>query len=370
MANATPFESVHEKLGANFDIFNAWRMPADFGDPLVEQTAAYETAAAFDLSHFGRIQVKGDDAPALIDYLTATPTAGLTDGSVIWALLIAEPGNITDLVRITRVHNTYTILTSPAKRQLVLELAEKAQQTAGLADVKVSPITEKTAMLALYGPKAADILSRILPFEIDLEPGQVKGVNFFMMNLEVVRGSFIGTDGLELICPKGAASMAGTAIAKYRDRENIVPAGTLALDSALVQAGVPYSITNSTEGSKLTPADLNMTGLVDMNKDFIHKPALEASFKKGTTKTVAGLKTAKGTRHTDLRIQYDDAEIGFCPLTVPSPTLDSNLGLAVIDSEFTAFDEEIQVFGEDLVLPGQLTNLPFDPAANANVCKP
>lgn len=214
MVKSSPFEAVHEQLGARFGEFDGWRLPEHYGDVALEHLALREGCAAFDLSSFGRFQVRGADAGALLGACFG-PQADIT-----------EPGRgvFVDSVRIYRTDKDFLVYCHPGRRG---DLAERfAAHAAVLADVNVEDITEKTAMMGIYGPRSVEAIGKILPFNVgDLEPGGVRNLNLFMMRIVLLRGSWLGVDGMEMMCPVGAASMAAGALAKYHRRENIVPGG-------------------------------------------------------------------------------------------------------------------------------------------------
>ena len=89
-------------------------------------------------------------------------------------------------------------------------------------------------MLGLYGPKAFDSMRGVLPFDIDhLDRGDVEKMSFMMMNFTLLRGSWLNAEGLELICPAAAGPLAAGAVAKYRHKHNITPAGMDSLNKAI-----------------------------------------------------------------------------------------------------------------------------------------
>ena len=67
----------------------------------------------------------------------------------------------------------------------------------------------------------------------------------------------------------------------------------------------------------------------------------------------------KGGVHKDLKVQYDDKEIGFSDRISYCEKMGCCVGLALIDSEFADLDEEIQIVGDDVVAGGELVKLPF-----------
>jgi hypothetical protein len=73
-----------------------------------------------------------------------------------------------------------------------------------------------------------------LPFDIDhLDKGDVEKVSFMMMSFTLLRGSWLAGEGMELICPAAAGPLAAGAVAKYRHKHNITPAGMESLQAAM-----------------------------------------------------------------------------------------------------------------------------------------
>jgi len=134
-----------------------------------------------------------------------------------------------------RINGEIFIFTPPATAEGAVEALEKTARQKG-ADVSVTNLTDKTAMLGLYGPGAIASVKDVLPFDIsDLESGDMKRMSFFMISFTLMRGSWLNGDGLELICPATAGPLAAGAIAKYRHKKNLTPAGMNSLLSAMTQ---------------------------------------------------------------------------------------------------------------------------------------
>ncbi len=227
----SPFESVHQRSGANFAEYDGWTLPNDFGDIPAEKTALQHASAVFDLSSFGKIKITGVDSHDLIEKLIPDPANQPDDEECLFAKL---PGDLPATIRIGCVDDTYTIFTKPQDRRTALATIQKTATDNQLTDLDIADITEKTGMIALYGPQAVKSIANILPFDIsDLEPNEIVNTSFIMIQVTIIRGSWTGTDGIELLCPKSACAMAAAAVAKYRDRENITPAGMQTLLSEI-----------------------------------------------------------------------------------------------------------------------------------------
>lgn len=226
MARPSPFEQVHLQLGAQMEDYHGWRLPSRFGGAEVENTALQNHCAAFDLSGFGRVSVKGNDAYKALENIGLSPIPEWASQQWNWATSTQN-----QTFRIAALRNEYIVLFQPAD-QAFNQLKRAAEQDK--LDVQIIDISEKTAFLGLYGPSAYSSISKVLPFDIDdLEPGSAMPVSFFMMNLILLRGSWLDSDGLELICPVSVAGLVGGSIAKYRQKYNITPAGMECLLSAM-----------------------------------------------------------------------------------------------------------------------------------------
>ncbi len=362
MPTQTPFKPIHDKLGANFAEFDGWDLPADFGDPAAENTGLHTSSAVFDLSSFARITLKGAEAKKLLDYLLAGKTGNLSNNKWIWSMICDENGYAAAIVRVAQSNNSYHIFTPPTSRDLVLGLINQAAKSTGTEAVQVVDITEKTGMLGLYGPKAVETLDAILPFDItEISPGDIKTMSFFMISVTIIRGSWLGVDGVELMCPQGACAMAAGALAKYRDRLNIAPAGMKTLKTAIMESSLPLELLKHAQCKKISPVALQMAKILDMEKDFLGKDAIAKELAEGTKTVLMGVKTQKiGKEHANLRLQYDDKEIGKAEIMLPSQNMNCDISLAMIDAQYADLADEIQIVSEDIISGGELVKLPFD----------
>lgn len=234
MLKTSPFDAIHRRLGARFGKYGGWSLPADFGDPQAESLAIEQHCAVVDLSSFGRLTLAGNRTKEVINGVFTQKSASLPMDSWVWAKRVFDGEEI--VCRIVRLNSTFTVLTPPEKLKTVKTTLESA---AGAAD-SVADMTEKTAMLGLYGPSAFDSVRSVLPFEIDhLDTGEAGKFSLFAIPFTLIRGSWLGADGLELICPVQAGPVAAGAVAKYRHKYNIIPAGMEVLQEAMAKAKPP-----------------------------------------------------------------------------------------------------------------------------------
>jgi len=223
MAIPTPFKGVHERLGANFREYHGWSLPGDYGDKQQELDAMINGTCAVDLSSFGKIDLKGTASSQLIGIMTGSNPI---PDSETWAWVKIADNENTFTVRISNIGENFTVFTLPQDCENILSLIQRLIDQNRLEDVKVKNITQKTGMLGIYGPKAIQAVTKIVPFDLSgLHENGIMKMNFFMISVTIIRGSWIGTDGYELLCPAMACSMAAGAVEKYHKSLNITPAG-------------------------------------------------------------------------------------------------------------------------------------------------
>lgn len=225
MAKSSPFESLHLQLGATMKEYDGWRLPIGYGSIEAERHALENHCAAFDLSGFGRVSAKGPDAAVLLK------ETGFSDlplrASQEWKWTVSGAHRC----RIAALESEYIVFCMPGWdfTQTAARLAEKNN-----LDVQITDLSGKTAILGLYGPQAFDSMNSLLPFELDeLEPGGAMPMSFFMINFILLRGSWLGGEGLELMGPASTAGLISGAITKYHKKYNITPAGMECLLAAM-----------------------------------------------------------------------------------------------------------------------------------------
>ncbi len=222
MLKKTPLESLHKQFNAEFIEYFGYWMPGTFSEPNEELKGLSAGSAAFDLCCFSRISVTGGGAEELLSRAFGESSLPAKDK---WSWLNAEKK-----ARIINADEEYTVTVHPKKARETSELLTSLSEQTGAI---VTDKTEKTAMVGIYGPTAFDIVKNIVPMDISsLEGADVLELSFFMMSLTVIRGSWLGSDGIELICPTNASRFASQALEKYQRTESVVPAGMVCFDAA------------------------------------------------------------------------------------------------------------------------------------------
>jgi 4-methylaminobutanoate oxidase (formaldehyde-forming) len=242
-----PLHDTYVNAGAHFGQFYGWERPLYFGktaEPTLtfdrpdwfenvkqEVAAAHTKAAIFDVSPFGKIEVKGPDAEA---FLMKT-CAGHMDrkrGSVTYTAVLNARGTFeSDITaqRIAQDHYRLFVGTNAIKR----DLAWFTRASEGF-DVSLEDSTEKYATLSLMGPDAARIVADCGAPELnDLGYYKVGPAYIAEKHVRAARMSYVGEYGWEITCLSENAKPIYDALVAA----GATPAGLYAQTSMRIEKG-------------------------------------------------------------------------------------------------------------------------------------
>ena len=69
----------HVALGAKMVEFAGWEMPVLYSGVIQEHNAVRDKVGIFDVSHMGRVLIKGPEAEQLMDFLSTNRISGKKD---------------------------------------------------------------------------------------------------------------------------------------------------------------------------------------------------------------------------------------------------------------------------------------------------
>ena len=344
---------MHERLGATMTEFAGWLMPLRYGSETAEHNAVRSAAALFDLSHMGEIAVTGPGAGAALDYAVCGWPSALAPGRARYTMLCAPDGGVLDdLVIYRQEPDRFLVVANAANTAVVLR--ELQRRCAGAV---VQDETEVTGLIAIQGPNAPGILSRVtdLPLE-DMRyyagaAGTVGGCPAW-----VARTGYTGEDGFEVYCAAGDAERVWTALSEAAGA-GLPAAGLAARDTLRLEAGMP--LYGNELGPDVTPYEAGLGRVVRLDKpsDFVGRAALAKRAEEGPRRTLIGLiaRSRRVPRH-GYAVLSGSAEVGMVTSGAPSPTLGTPIAMAYVATGATGpFGIDVRGKAE----PADLTELPF-----------
>src|SRR5580692_10022380 len=152
----TSLYECHARLGARLVPFAGWEMPVQYGGIVLEHQAVRTAAGLFDVSHMGELEMRGKYAGQVVDYLVTNDVGKLTDGQALYTCACNEQGGILDDLIVYRcTSERYLIVCNAGNREKMAEVFRRAAEH----HCELEDQGDRTALLALQGPKAFDVLT-------------------------------------------------------------------------------------------------------------------------------------------------------------------------------------------------------------------
>ncbi|TRW45038.1 glycine cleavage system aminomethyltransferase GcvT [Georgenia yuyongxinii] len=361
----TALEAEHERLGATFTDFGGWRMPLRYTSELAEHRAVRDAAGLFDLSHMGEVTVSGPQAGAALDHALAGRLSGVAVGRAKYSLLCAPDGGILDDVITYRLaEDRFLVVPNAGNTSTVV--AELEERAAGF-DATVRDDSAATSLVAVQGPRAADVVGALVPAD---EAETVRSLRYYAATTAIVAGrevllartGYTGEDGFELFVPNAQAPALWAALLEAGESHGLVPAGLAARDSLRLEAGMPLY------GNELTrdvdPFTAGLGGVVALTKEqFVGRDALAAARERtaaGLGRVLVGLRgLGKRAGRPHQAVLVDAEVVGELTSGAPSPTLGHPVALAYVDAGHSAVGTAVTVDVRGTPQPFEVVELPF-----------
>ena len=354
----TKLFSTHEKLNAKMFEFAGWEMPLEYMSATKEHDYVRRSAGLFDVSHMGEVEVKGKDAFNFIQYLITNDISNLKDNEIIYSPMCYENGmTVDDLLVYMIEENNYLLVINAGNIDKDFEWIKK--QSANF-DVEINNISSYVSQLAIQGPKAEEILSKITDTDLStIEFYKFKNkVSVCGEKCIVSRTGYTGEDGFEIYCDNNSVEKIWNTILEVGDKD-IVPAGLGARDTLRAEVNLPLYGHEISE--EISPIEGGLGIFVKLNKEnFLGKDALaNMKSQEKQRKLVAFEMQGKGMIRGGYEIEVDDKVIGFVTTGLKSPTLDKFIGMAIIDSNYAKVGTEIGVKVRKKLVSAVIVKRPF-----------
>ncbi|MBD1540559.1 glycine cleavage system aminomethyltransferase GcvT [Arthrobacter sp. S13_S34] len=375
----TALYDEHTKLGASFTDFGGWQMPLKYSSELAEHHAVRNSAGLFDLSHMGEVWVTGPEAAAFLDYALVGKISAMAVGKAKYSLICTEDGGIIDdLITYRRPaadtagDGTDRFLVVPNAGNADVVAAALAERAAGF-NVRVDDASAATSLIAVQGPRAQELLLRLVPaaqhgLVTELKYYAAVEVPFLVggagQELLLARTGYTGEDGFEIFVANDDASALWQALAAIAEDGELTPAGLASRDSLRLEAGMPlYGNELSLQGDPFA-AGLGPVVALSKEGDFLGKAALTAKKEAGAGSTAGRrLVGLKGLGRRAGRAHYpvlkDGKTVGEVTSGQPSPTLGYPIAMAYVDVEFTRAGTALDIDLRGKAEPFVVVDLPF-----------
>lgn len=361
MEKKTPLYQCHVDAGGKIVPFAGYLLPVQYtGGVIAEHNAVRTKAGLFDVSHMAELVIEGEDALKNVDMLLTVRCDEMQSGQVKYSPMCNEQGGIVDDLMI------YCI--SERKFLLVVNAANHEKDAAWIAshltgNVTLSDISDSVAQLALQGPQAQAILSKLV-CEADLPAAYYTFTEKCPIRLPggtiealVSQTGYTGEHGYEIYCDAGDAVALWNALLECGKEEGLIPCGLGARDTLRLEAGMPLYGHEMTD--EITPKEAGLGFFVKMDKeDFIGKAAMEAKGKP-QIKRVGLEAVGRGILREHCDVYLGEEKIGTVTSGTLCPYVNKAVAMAYLPAEHATVGNQVEVDVRGRRVAAQIVKLPF-----------
>lgn len=354
----TALTGVHTQLGAKMVPFAGYNMPVQYTGINAEHETVRKAVGVFDVSHMGEFILKGEGALALIQKVTSNDASKLYDGKVQYSCLPNEDGGIVDDLLVYRIdEKTYMLVVNASNIEKDWDWISK-YNTDG---VEMKNISDRTSLLAVQGPKAADALQSLT--DIDLASMEYytfkKGTFAGIDNVVVSATGYTGAGGFEIYFDNEHAEFIWDAVFKAGEPYGIKPIGLAARDTLRLEMG--FCLYGNDIDDTTSPLEAGLGWVTKFSKEFTNSEALQAQKQAGVSQKLVGFEMIdRGIpRHDYAIVDAEGNNIGRVTSGTQSPSLQKAIGLGYVKNEFAKEGSEIFISIRDNKVKAKVVKPPF-----------
>jgi aminomethyltransferase len=336
----SPLHERHAALGAKFAEFGGWEMPLQYSGIVEEHTAVRSAVGIFDVSHLGKVVVRGPGAVAFVNATLSNDLGRIGPGRAQYTLCLdAETGGIVDDIFSYYRDDEHVLLVPNAANN-----AEVFNRLAAAAPDGIEVVNRHAdyAVLAVQGTRSDDVLSKVgLPVGHDYLT--FVDADYAGETVIVCRTGYTGERGYELIAPSAVAVELWDAVMEAGEEFGILACGLGARDTLRTEMG--YALHGQDIGPTVTPNEARLGWAVGWSKpEFWGRDAVLAEKEKGARRKLVGLvSTGRAIPRPHMSVSLvPDVLLGEVTSGTFSPSLKQGIGLALVAS-VVADDAEVAV---------------------------
>lgn len=349
-----PLCPIHRQAGAQMVEFAGWELPVQFSSILEEHRAVRSSSGLFDVSHLGRIMVRGAGAFDLLQRAFTNDLSKAKPGRAQYTLLCQEDGGVLDdMLVFHRAADEYLLAPNAANTESDLNWIR------GLAasyHVEIKDRTTGTVMLALQGPDSAKVLARLAAPEVTGMPRfGCRDETVLGKPVQFSRTGYTGEDGFEMIMAAELGETVWRAILGF----GVKPCGLGARDTLRLEAAL--SLYGNELDRRTRPHEAGLEWTVTLGKgDFVGRDAILRDAENGPSRRLICFRmTERAVPRTGYHILKDGRQVGMVTSGNYSPTLRVDIGMGYVPVELSSLDTELDILIRERAVRAQVVPRPF-----------
>jgi len=348
----------HVSLGAQMSPFGGFIMPIQYKGIKDEHIAVRTDVGMFDVSHMGEVFVSGPESKKFINHIFTNDISALEPGKIVYGMMLYPDGGTVDDLLVYK-------MAAEDEYLLVINAANDEKDTKWIMDnvsgydATVRHASERWGQIALQGPKAEDMLVRVMGIE------DARALSFYTF-LEttwhgrpaiVSRTGYTGEDGFEIYTsPEGTLEAWNLFL-----EAGVQPCGLGCRDTLRFEAGLP--LYGDELSAEITPvmAGLGMFCKLDKEGGFIGRDVLADQKANGCARKLVGIEVHdKAIPRAGYPVELEDGtQVGVVTTGYHSISLDKSLCFALVGAEHSKLGTPLWVHIRKKVFPGEVVKKRF-----------
>ncbi len=354
----TPFHQIHQTLGAKILPFAGFEMPITYAGVIAEHECVRNNVGVFDVSHMGEFILRGERALDLIQKVTSNDASKLSDGKVQYSYFPNERGGIVDDLLVYRIkENQYMLVVNASNIEKDWNWIKK-QDTWG---VEMENISDRTALLAVQGPKALQTLQKLTDLNLSemgyytFAKGNLAGIS----NILISATGYTGAGGFEVYFDNEHAETIWNSIFEAGAEFGIQPVGLACRDTLRLEMG--FCLYGNDINDQTSPIEAGLGWITKFSKDFINREEIENQKHNGVQRKLVGFELVdKGIPRHDYEIcDQSGVVIGIVTSGTMSPTLKKPIGMGYVPVSLSSVGSTIFIKIREKLLTAKVVKMPF-----------
>jgi aminomethyltransferase len=333
--------------------FGGWDMPIQYEGILAEHAWTRSHATIFDICHMGEFELRGATAEADLERLITQSVGGIAIGQCRYGYLLRDDGGVLDdltCYRRDKDHFWLVVNAGTCAGDAAWIRKHLSPQT---TFTDLSPMTGK---LDIQGPESRAQMEKALGVRLpDLKYFWSAHVMLDGTACLLSRSGYTGEWGYELYCPIDETERFWNM---FLERSAIKPAGLGARDTLRLEVG--YPLYGHELSADRTPIAASHGQFMNLDKQFIGKPAVSRDLESGVPRFLVGLQLdSKRAARSQDKVVSGGTVVGEVTSGSIAPSLGVAVAMAYVDKDHTQPGQRLEIDAHGKQLSASVVELPF-----------
>ena len=352
----TSLNNLHQTYQAKFVEFAGYQMPIQYKEGIIEEHKfTRKESGIFDVSHMGQLFIYGEeDLVKDLEKIFPLDLKNLKLNHSKYSFLMNDTAGIYDDLIITKIEDGFLIILNAACKENDFKILSQL-----LENKYKMVLDENRSLIAIQGPKSAEILNQIIDNTVALNFMTGGWFKYENQKTFITRSGYTGEDGFEVsLTNEFAEKFTKELINKGAKLIGLGARDTLRLEAGLCLYGHELDI-------EKTPVESNLKWAMSKERiskgGFIGSKIILDQLANGIKKIRVGIKPEGKVIAREKTKIFNDSEslIGEITSGTFGPSVNGPIAMGYVDDKFSKKDTKVYLEIRGKKYPANICGLPF-----------